>query len=79
MIEFLAVGGYYSSPTKDLGEKGTFSSIVKSISSFITTHWIFFFIILLIILILIYLIYRRLRKNREDLSPDPSDSVSNAF
>lgn len=79
MFEFLAVGGYYSSPTKDLGEKGIFNSIIKNISSFITTNWIFFLILLLIILIIIYFIYCRLRKNKENLSPNSSGSVPNAF
>ncbi len=81
MLPFLAVGGYYSSPTKNIGEKGAFSSIIALIANFITAHWIFFTILLLLLLlILAYFIYRKIRrKSAEDSANNSSQPVSDAF
>lgn len=81
MLPFLAVGGYYSSPTKNLGKKGALGSIIGGVLNFITAHWLFFVILLLfLLLILAYYIYRKIRKkSTEDSANNSSQPVSDAF
>lgn len=81
MLYFLAIGGYYSSPAQNLGEKGVFSSIIDGVSHFITTYWIFFSILfLLLLLILAYYINKKIRKKiEEDSSDNSGNAVSDAF